>query len=196
MKILRSIILAVALLFSVSAHAADPAPAAAASTKLPPAVIAVVNVQQILKESLAGKSVRDQLSSRREAYQREVTEEEKKLRAAEQELAKQRATLTEEQFAQKRREFEENVRKVQSGVQERARALDTAFNEALGTIRQNLGMVVAEAATEKGATVVLDRDQVIVVESSFDITDTVMERLNRKLPKVTVNVPAAARAAR
>jgi Skp family chaperone for outer membrane proteins len=166
------------------------ATAPAASPKLPAAVIAVVDIQKILSESVAAKGVRDQLATRRDAYQRQVTADEQKLRDAEQALVKERATLKPEDFAKKRQAFEEQVKQVQQRVQERARILDTAFNKALGTIRQNLGQVVAEAAEAKGATVVLDKGQVVVVESSLDLTASVLETLNKKLPKVTVELPA------
>ena len=166
------------------------ATAPAASPKLPAAVIAVVDIQKILSESVAAKGVRDQLATRRDAYQRQVTADEQKLRDAEQALVKERATLKPEDFAKKRQAFEEQVKQVQQRVQERARILDTAFNKALGTIRQNLGQVVAEAAEAKGATVVLDKGQVVVVESSLDLTASVLETLNKKLPKVAVELPA------
>lgn len=142
-------------------------------------------MQKLMQESTAAKSVRDQLATRRQTYQHDVQADEQKLREAEQKL-QQRSTLTAEQFTAKRRDFEEQVRQVQQRVQERAHVLDVAFNDALATIKQNLGQVVAEAASEKGASLVLDKGQVIVVESSFDITSTVLERLNQKLQRVEV----------
>lgn len=173
---------------------ATAAPAAAASTRFAPAVVAVVDMQKLMQESTAAKSVREQLATRRESYQHDVQADEQKLREAEQKLGQQRSTLTAEQFTAKRRDFEEQVRQVQQRVQERAHVLDVAFNDALATIKQNLGQVVAEAASEKGASLVLDKGQVIVVESSFDITSTVLERLNQKLQRVEVKFPAEGQA--
>ncbi len=164
--------------------------AATASARFAPAVVAVVDMQKLMQESTAAKSVRDQLATRRQTYQHDVQADEQKLREAEQKLGQQRSTLTAEQFAAKRHDFEEQVRQVQKRVQDRAHVLDVAFNDALATIKQNLGQVVAEAASEKGASLVLDKGQVIVVESSFDITATVLDRLNQKLQRVEVKFPA------
>jgi len=175
---------------------AETAPAAAApaasTTNFPAAVIAVVDIERIMKESAAGKNVRDQLATRRTSYQQQVTADEAKLREAEQALVAQRATLTAEQFDVKRREFETQARAAQQRVQERARVLDTAFGEALGTIKQNVAQIVAELAKGRGVTVVLDKSQVIVVESSLDFTASVLTQLNTKLPRLEVRVPAAA----
>lgn len=189
---------------SVPAMAADTpaattAAAAANADHFPPAVVAVVDVERILKESTAGKSVRDQLASKRNTYQQEVTADEQKLRQAEQALRQQQATLTPEQFAAKRTEFENQARAAQQRVQGHARALDTALAEALTTIKNNVGQIVADIAASKGATVVLDKGQVIVVEAKLDLTAAVLEQLNRKLPRVDVRVteaPAAAQTGR
>lgn len=179
---------------------AQTAPAAAApsasAANFPSAVIAVVDIERIMKESAAGKNVRDQLATRRTSYQQQVTADEQKLREAEQALVAQRTTLTPEQFDVKRREFETQARAAQQRVQERARVLDNAFGEALGTIKQNVAQIVAELAKTRGVTVVLDKSQVIVVESSLDLTASVLTQLNTKLPRLEVRVPAAAAAPR
>lgn len=169
-------------------------PAATAPAKFAPAVIAVVDMQKIMHESAAAKSAREQLSARRQSYQQEVTADEQKLREAEKKLMEQRSSLSPEDFAKRRTEFEAQVRQVQQKVQRRAQALDAAMTQALGTIKQSLGKIVAQAASDRGATVVLDRGQTIVVESSLDITAPVLAQLNKDLPKVTVTVNEAAAA--
>lgn len=189
-----AVLLAVAGLAPATAHAtATPTPAASSSA-FPAAVIAVVDIERIMKESSVGKNVREQLATRRTAYQTQVEADEKKLREAEQALLQQRATLTAEQFETKRREFETQARAAQQRVQERARTLETAFGEALATIRQNVAQIVAELAKARGVTVVVDKSQVIVVESSLDLTAGVLTQLNAKLSRLEVRVPAAPRA--
>lgn len=193
-KILSVVAVAGVLLCSapVLAETAPAAAPAASAANFPPAVVAVVDIERILKESTAGKSVREQLATRRTAYQAQVTEDEKKLRDAEQALVQQRASLPADQFEVKRREFETQARAAQQRVQERARALDNAFGDALATIKKNVGQIVADIAASKGATVVLDKGQVIVVEAKLDLTEAVLTQLNQKLPRVDVRVPAAA----
>jgi Skp family chaperone for outer membrane proteins len=42
--------------------------------------VAVLDLQRIMKESKAAKSIRDQLESKRDQYQKEITKDEEKLR--------------------------------------------------------------------------------------------------------------------
>ena len=73
---------------------------------MPNPSIAVLDIQRILRESLAAKSVRPQADKIRGKYQKEVRNQESQLRKAEQDLARQRAILSPEAYAQKRRKFD------------------------------------------------------------------------------------------
>src|ERR1700722_6099439 len=62
-------------------------------------VIAVVDVQRILQESLAAKSVQKQLDSQRAKFQTETEGEENELRQAEQDLTKSHDQLAASVYA-------------------------------------------------------------------------------------------------
>lgn len=49
--------------------------------------------------------------------------------------------------------------------------------------------VVAEVAGEQKASLVLAKQQVVIAEKSLDLTGSVLDRLNKKLPTVAVTVP-------
>ncbi len=151
-------------------------------------VIAVVDVQMILQQSAASQSIRAAIAVQRETYAREIAEQETQLRDAEQALALDRATLGEQAFIERRREFERRITDVQRAAQRRKQALDQAFNRAMTTVRQTLLETVAAVAQDSGANVVLSKQQVIIIEKTLDITSVVLERLNRALPEVAVEI--------
>jgi Skp family chaperone for outer membrane proteins len=63
------------------------------------------------------------------------------------------------------------------------------YGEGMTQIRQALIEVVAEVARERGATLVLSKSQVVMASSAFDITEEVMQKLNAKLPEVSLAAP-------
>jgi Skp family chaperone for outer membrane proteins len=160
-----------------------------ALAELPASVVAVVDVQFILQEAAASKSIQKQLEAQRETYQNEISKQEDRLRAVEQELNHQRANLSPDDFGQKRREFEQQVVDVQRTVQARKRVLDQAFNESMTKVRDAVLQTVTEVAGEQKATLVLAKQQVVLAEKSLDLTAAVLERVNKKLPSVPVTVP-------
>lgn len=153
---------------------------------LPPAVVAVIDYQKVLREAQAARSIREQVEQRRRAYQDEIAQEEQRLHEADKELARQRSVLSAEAFAERRREFELEVAEVQRKVQERRRQLDQVSTVALNQVRDALIDVVAELAEQNGANLVLPSSTVLVYSPSLDLTDQVLERLDRKLPEVRV----------
>ncbi|CAO3353533.1 OmpH family outer membrane protein [Azospirillum sp. A26] len=163
------------------------APAPGAELKAP--VIAVIDVQKIMQESNASKGITKSFESLRDSYQKEISALEDKLRKNEDELRKQQTVLSPEALATKRRDFEKQVADVQKTVQTRKRALETSLNEAMAVVHKTMVEVVADISRERGANLVLARQQFVLVDTQLDVTDVVMERVNKKLPQVALNVP-------
>ena len=177
---------------AVMAGVAITSPAVSAQetkTDLKAPVIAVVDVQKIMQESNASKGVSKSFESLRDTYQKEISSLEDKLRKSEEELRKQQTVLAPDALATKRRDFEKQVADVQKTVQTRKRALENALNEAMAVVHKSMVEVVAEVARERGANLVLARQQFVLVDTQLDVTETVLERVNKKLPQVALNVP-------
>ena len=197
-----SAVTAAGLLFAATSAMAQAAPAQSApKTDAPKAevpgpgaelkapVIAVIDVQKIMQESSASKGITKSFESLRDSYQKEISALEDKLRKNEDELRKQQTVLSPEALANKRRDFEKQVADVQKTVQNRKRALETSLNEAMAVVHKTMVEVVADISRERGANLVLARQQFVLVDTQLDVTDAVMERVNKKLPQVALNVP-------
>jgi Skp family chaperone for outer membrane proteins len=163
----------------------------AAAYELPPAgtAIVVADVVTILRDAQAVQGIRTQIERQRNTYQAELQKQENELRNADQELAKQRALLSPEAFAQKRRELEKRVSDAQQSVQDRRRNLDTGFNTAMQKVNDAMIQVIGEIVSEKNYQIVMTKTQVVIVQTALDITPEVLRRLNRKLPTVAVSIP-------
>ena len=150
----------------------------------------MIDYQRILRDATAARSIRDQIEARRKAYQAEISEQEERLHEADKAVARQRSVLTAEAFAQKRREYEQEVAQVQKMVQERRRELDSVSAAALNEVKTALIEVVTNLADERGFNLVLPSSDVLFFARRIDLTDQVLAELNERLPKV--QVPKAA----
>jgi Skp family chaperone for outer membrane proteins len=161
---------------------------APAMAETPPAKILTVDVQKILKDSTAAQDIRKQLDAQRDKYQAEIKKEEERMRAAEQEIIKSRDKLTKEQIAEKQKKLRADFRQVEMKVQQRRRALDTAYGQGMEKVRDALAVVVIDAARAKGANMVLPKAGTMWHEPALEITDEVVKGLNTKLPTVKVTI--------
>lgn len=152
--------------------------------------MAVVNVQAILRDATAAKSVRDQLEAKQKAYQSEIAKKEEALQKEDQELAKQRGTLSKEAFEQKVKTFRDKATATQKEVASKKATLDNAFENSLGQIQKTVTDIIAEMAKEKGFIVALPSSQILYADATLDISSEVLARLNQRLPKIDVKFEA------
>ena len=152
-----------------------------------PLNIAIVDFQKILATASAPKSVNDQIQKIREKYRKEVQKDETDLRNSNQELAQKQTLLSTEAFNAERRKFEQKVLEVQKNVQQKNQSLQIAQNQAKQKIMEVLRTIILNMSKEKDYSLVLRREQTVIVADGFDITDQVIVELNKKLPKITIS---------
>jgi len=152
-------------------------------------VIAIIDMQKILRDSIAVKKMQKTLEQRRSGYQNELRQKEQQLRNSNQELVRQQAILSAEAFAKKRQELEQQVAAVQRDVQEKRRGLDALLGQGMKQIRIVLVEIVQGIAINRDADLVLAKSIVVLVRPDLEITDEALALLNKKLPEVTLPVP-------
>lgn len=150
--------------------------------------VGIVNMIKINRDATAMKDLNDKFQAKRKEHLASVTEKEEKLRSEEQKLAEQRAIMAPDAFNSKKKEFKERVIEVNQNVQKELSQLDTTFNKALDEVSKAAAEIVADVAKEKKLDLVLHRRQALYATDGLDITDSVLERLNKKLPKVEADI--------
>ena len=177
-----------AILFTGSAYAQQ-TQAPTATPEIPLRII-ILSLDDIRRQSIAIKDIRQQITEFRKGFQVGIQKEEDSLRVANKELAKKRTILSPEAFAKERRQFEQRVVGVQKLVQKRKRQLDQAQIEAMLKVEAKLNQIIADIAQQRKATMVLRRKLTVLVASGFDVTAEILVRLNKELVKVPVNKPS------
>lgn len=177
MKLFYSVLAIFALALAPAAHAEN-------------TPIAVVNVQKIMHDSTAAKSVTEQLESKQKAFQAELKKKDEGLQKEEQELVKQKSVLSKEAFEEKTRSFRGKVTDIQKEVQSKKALLDNAYARALNDIQKVVTDIITEMAKEKGFAVAIPTSQLLFAENKLDISEEVLSRLNKKLPKLDVKFEA------
>ena len=174
---------AVAALVLAASWAMSDGPVRAEEVTAP--VFAIIDMQRVLRESVAVKSLTQEIEAQRDTYQSEIREKEDALRAADKELVRQRTILAPDVLAQKRRELEEKVAALQREVNQRKRALDQRFGRGMGQVRKELAAVAKEIAEEYNLDMIMSKAAVVIMKPKFDMTTAALERLNARLPKIS-----------
>ena len=184
--ILRNLRWAAAALALVFVLVAMPVSGARAELK-----VGVVHFQMVLHESTAGKAIQQAIQTNEESFKKDMTGRREKLQQAEQELVRQQGVLSAEAFAKKREDFLRKAGEFDRDVQAHRKALEQGVDEASRTIQAAAVEIITGLAHDHEISMVVDRAQVIFVESSLDLTKQVLEKLNSKLPTVSVKIPSS-----
>lgn len=153
-----------------------------------PLKVAVIDLQAVLQQSKSGKNIQDQLEKLRKTFQEEFSRQEEKLRGTDQDLAKQRATLSPEEFTKKRREFEKTVADAQRKAQDKRRDLEQAVGKATNELQSKVFGIVGKIAEERNVTLVLSRNQVFLAQRSIDITKEVIATLDAQITTIPIQL--------
>jgi Skp family chaperone for outer membrane proteins len=183
------------LLISAAFAAAVLAPAAASAQAVPPAVVAVVDLDRVSSQCNACKTAiaalqaqQTAFNNRRQALAAPLEAEGKSIQAAVDALPKGKqpdAALTARYKA-----FQE---KQQSGADELQRqAEQIQRNEAYVNqqIQSKLNTIYTPVMQRRGANLLVDVRATLATSRSVDVTDDVLAALNAALPTIATTAPA------
>jgi outer membrane protein len=146
--------------------------------------IAILDMERILRDSKAAATLREEIDKQRQAHQTTLREQENALRTADQELARQRAVLSAEAFAAKRKELQEQANGLQQEFVSRQKEMEELFGQGIRQVRQALAEVAKEIADERGISLILLKQTIVLASRELDITDEALLRLDERLPSV------------
>ena len=187
-----------AILLGIAAAVLSIGASSLATAQDRPPSIGIVDVQKILRDSQASRSLRPQIEKLRQNYQTSVRKRETELRKASQELQRQRAILSSQAFAKRRNDYEEMARKAQVDFQQRKRRIDNAYGAAMRVIQKSMVVAAAKIAEERNFDIVLPKSLVLLADQKLDITGEVLRRIDESLPSVKLETakPAESKAPR
>jgi outer membrane protein len=187
-KLTKTTIVALAILAAsmTSAIAAD-APAAASNT------IAIVDTQKVFEKATALQKIKEQLDKKAEEFKKDTAKKEESFKKKFEDLEKQKATLAKEAYDKKSEEIGKEFGEAQKKVQDSRQVIDKAYQDAMQQVNDSFTAIINEEAAKKGYKVVLPKLQTLFSDAGIEITDAMIEALNKKLPSVTVKFDAPAK---
>lgn len=162
----------------------------AVAQQMEPTVVAVVDLQHLLRDSKAGQAIEGQMEQLRQTFADQVSQQESDLRQEEKDLQEQATLLAPDVLAERRRQFEEKVVNLQRDVRTQQQALEQTYAGGVGQIRQVIIEILSEMVDERGIDLVVPQTAVLVGTRSLDITTEVLSRLDEQLPSVTLTPPS------
>jgi len=139
--------------------------------------IGCVDIQRAMNECNAGKEAKKTIGKEMEKLQRLFAERQKELQAMKETLEKQAPMLTQDARATKEKEFQSKVRDYQRWLEDNQKEIQQKGIEMERNILLGLQKVIKKLGEEEGYTLVLEKNEMIVLfaSKSIDLTDRVIK---------------------
>ena len=152
----------------------------------PAAVVGVLGVPDVMRASKAAQQVERIIGERREKLNQDATKEQATWRELQQQLATQRTGLSADQIRTRERELQERITNAQRTFQNRNKIIQESAQYSLAQIERTLIAVIRQVSESRGMNLVLHRSQVALNVNEFDITEQVVEQINKVMPQVSI----------
>lgn len=150
-------------------------------------MLAIVNMNRIMSTSDVAKDFQSKLEKKRKEYHKQAAAQENELLKAKDDLLKQKSVVTPDVFKEKSQALEERYIKAQKEVFENKKTLDYASVVTLQKIEKEAAQVIADLVEKHNIALVLNKDSVVIANTSLDITDEVIADLNKRIKTISVD---------
>ena len=148
--------------------------------------VAYLDMKFVLNNSKAGKGAQDFLQKSFKENQKKFIDQENTLKKQENDLLKKKATLSKKEYQGKTDEFRKKVIDYQS---QRRASLDKITNQravARQDLLNKLDPIIISYIEENGISLVIDKKNIIMGNTDLDITNIIIEKLNKELPSLSL----------
>lgn len=139
--------------------------------------VGCIDIQRAVNECNAGKEAKKLIAKEIEKFQRLYGEKQKELQAMKESFEKQALMLTPEARAAKEKEFQAKSREFQRWIEDTQNDIKQKGMEMERNISIGLQKVIQKMGVDEGYTLILEKNENIVLFSSkaIDITDKVIK---------------------
>ena len=139
--------------------------------------IGSVDIQRAINECHAGKEAKKAITKELEKFQRSIAEKQKELQTMKESLEKQAPMLNPDARVAKEKEYQNKLREFQRWGEDSQNEMNQKKVEMERNIAQGLQKVIQRLGADEGYTVVLEKNENIVLytSKSIDITPRVIK---------------------
>lgn len=155
-------------------------------------VIAVVDGAKLTAAAKAMKAAQEEAEKLAKRFDADFAAEQKKLQAEYQQLEKDRLKITGEEYDKRLQRLNQRFAEIRRTAQIRQEQMSRAVRHVQLQFRNEVVKVIQALSVEAGYTLVLERSAVLHAAAQLDITDKVLERIDKAQIQVKFEFPPRA----
>ena len=148
--------------------------------------IGVIDINKILSESKAAISASEQIEKIAIDIEDEIKKSDEAIIKEQNLLIESQSIMAPEAFESKKNEYEIKAQNYNNERQAKLIKIDELIAISRNDVLNALKPILEDISNEKGITILLEKSSVMLSADKMDITDEVLKKLNKEMPKLEI----------
>ena len=148
--------------------------------------IVYINMEKVMKESIAGKSLMQQLEKIHKANIVEFKTVEEKLKEEESSILSQKNILSKEEFDKKVNLLKNKINDYKSTRKKKIDFVSKKKIDATAKLLEVVNPVLTDYSVENDISIILRKKDIVIAKSSLDITTEIIKIVNSKVKEINL----------
>ena len=149
--------------------------------------VVYLDVNLLLSESEVGKYVNSNLKKISDDNNEEYKKFEAELKSDEEKLLTQQNILKKEDYEKKISELRNKFKSYQEKKNNKNKELNLLRNNAGNKILKSINEIMTEYSKKNSISLVIQKQSIIIGKTELDVTNDILELLNKKITKLELN---------
>ena len=146
-----------------------------------------IDFSKVMNESTAGKKAQDQLKSLFKNSNKKINDTGKKLKEEENKLISQKTVLSKDEYKKKADALRKKVFNLNKERENAIKDIATKRVKAKDELLKKLNPILGKYMEEKNIAVVIDKKNVLMGNKKFELTNEIIDILNKELKSINLN---------
>ena len=149
--------------------------------------IAFIEMDVLISQSLAGKSLTEQLNKIDKKNRKDFDEIQKKLLIEKNDLSKKKNILSSDEYDKNIIDLNKKFNSTQVDSKNKIKLLRSKKNEGISKILKELNILLTEYSNKNQLTFIIDQKNIVIGKADLNITKEILKSLNQKISKIDIN---------
>ena len=150
-------------------------------------LVAYINMEKVMNETIAGKSLIQQLEKIHNKNIAEFNKTEENLKKQESSILSQKNILSEEEYKIKVNMLKDKISLYNKKRKEKIDSVAKKKIEATASLLKEINPILADYSKKKGISIIFRKKDIVLAKSNLEITAEIIELVNSKVKKIKLN---------
>jgi len=146
-----------------------------------------IDYSKVMNQSIAGKKAQDNLKKLLNNSNKKFNDAAKKLKEEENQIITQRNALSKEEYKKKADTLRKKVFDLNKAREKSIREIATKRKKTGDEMLKNLNPILGKYMNENNISVVIDKKNVLMGNKKFELTNEIINILNKELKSINLN---------